>query len=243
MWFKKKKKVESKPDFSKYKICINGKVMCAYESITGKPFLKISTEDDIRYLFYCSLVFSNNEFRTMTFDVFSVLIDDKDVLKWMADEYMKINSFIIQFRSDVGFEDEGGEDGKSDEKAFYMLDAISALIVKMGIDPHYVMYDMDEWEMSYYYRIMRDMDRERLTEDRLWTYFTILPHVGKKLSSPEKMFQFDWEKNENKVQKELEQNAAAAFKFLSANNTKEEDDGRILDDNRQQGLPKDNGTA
>ena len=60
------------------------------------------------------------------------------------------------------------------------------------------MYDMEEWEISYYYRMMRDMDRDRLTEERLWTYLTILPHVGKKLGSPQKMLPFEWEKNENK---------------------------------------------
>ena len=215
MWFKKKKKVLRKPDFSKYKIKINGKVMCAYESMTGKPFLKIQTEDDIRHLFYCSLVFNNDEFSNMGFDVFNILIDDQDVIKWISDEYMKINNFLVQFKGDVGFEDEGVPEGKEEEKTFYMLDAISALIVKIGMDPHYVMYDMEEWEMSYYYRIMRDMDRERLTEDRLWTYFTILPHVGKKLSGPEKMFPFEWEKNNKKVEKELEKNSKAAFAFLT----------------------------
>ena len=215
MWFKKKKNVLKKPDFSKYKIKINGKVMCAYESMTGKPFLKIQTEDDIRHLFYCSLVFNNDEFSNMDFDVFNILIDDQDVIKWISDEYMKINNFLVQFKGDVGFEDEGVQEGKEEEKTFYMLDAISALIVKIGLDPHYVMYDMDEWEMSYYYRIMRDMDRERLTEDRLWTYFTILPHVGKKLSGPEKMFPFEWEKNNKKVEKELEKNSKAAFAFLT----------------------------
>ena len=215
MWFKKKKKVLRKPDFSKYKIKINGKVMCAYESMTGKPFLKIRTEDDIRHLFYCSLVFNNDEFSNMDFDVFNILIDDQDVIKWISDEYMKINNFLVQFKGDVGFEDEGVQEGKEEEKSFYMLDAISALIVKIGLDPHYVMFEMDEWEMSYYYRIMRDMDRERLTEDRLWTYFTILPHVGKKLSGPEKMFPFEWEKNNKKVEKELEKNSKAAFAFLT----------------------------
>ena len=62
-----------------------------------------------------------------------------------------------------------------------MTEAISGLIVRMGLDPHYVMFEMDEWEISKYYEMMQQMDRDRLSEERLWTYLQVLPHVGKKL--------------------------------------------------------------
>lgn len=232
--FKRKKKAEEehKPDFSKYKIKINGKVMCAYEAMTEKPFLKIQSEDDIKHLFYCSLVFNNPDFETLEYDVFNILINDSAVAQWISDEYVKINNFLVQFKSTVGDNVEDGEGegkGDSDDKTFYMLEAISGLIVRMGMDPHYVMYDMDEWEISYYYRIMRDMDRERLTEDRMWTYLTILPHCGKKLVSPQKMLPFEWEKTNKKAQKELEENSKAAIAFLSREAAK--DNGKRRNDN------------
>ena len=216
-WFKrKKKKGPEKPDFSKYKIKINGKVMCAYEAMTGKPFLKIESEDEVKHLFYCSLVFNNPEFETMDYGVFEFLISDPAVGQWLLGEYLKISDFIRQFKTDVTDEDEESEEGgDEDDKTFFMLDAISGLIVKMGMDANYVMYDMQQWEMTYYYRVMRSMDRERLTEERLWTYLQILPHVGKKLGTPEKMLPFEWEKNNNKAQKELERNTQAAVAFLS----------------------------
>ena len=195
-WFKRKKKEQEpqKPDFSKYKVKINGKVMCAYEAMTGKPFLKIQTEDEIKHLFYCSLVFNNTEFETLDYSVCE---------------------FIQQFKTDVTKEENEEEDQEGEDKTFFMLEAISSLIVKMGMDPNYVMYDMQQWEIAYYYRVMRDIERERLTEERLWTYLQILPHVGKKLGSPEKMLPFEWERNNNKVQRELEHNTQAAVAFLS----------------------------
>ena len=222
MWkiFKKKKeeKKQERTDFSKYKIKINGKVMCAYEAMTGRPFMRIETADDIMHLFYCSLVINNEDFENMEYEVFQYLMNDKEVLNWMLAEYTKIGKYISQFKPDIGI-DEGDEEeekgDKKDKNVFFMLDAISGLIVRMGIDPDYVMYRMEEWEITYYYSMMREMDRSRLTEERLWTYLQILPHVGKKLAGPEKMLPFPWEDSKKKKLKELENNTAAAVAFLS----------------------------
>lgn len=227
MWFKKKKKVESKPDFSQYKIKINGKVMCTYEAMTGKSFLKIETEEDIFKLFYCSLVISNPEFSTLTYDVFLFLIQDEDVTKWLVEEYQKISAFLSQFKERS--EDEEGEAGKKETKVFFMTEAISGLIVRMGLDPHYVMFEMDEWEISKYYEMMQQMDRDRLSEERLWTYLQVLPHVGKKLGGPEKLLPFPWEKDEREAKANKGLKAASAF-FSK----KMKDEGR-LDDSIGQG--------
>ena len=220
--FKRKKAQEQREDFSKYKIKITGKVMCAYEVLTGKPFLKISDEDDIKHLFYCSLVLNNEEFSTMEYEVFEYLIADPGVLEWMSGEYMKIGRFLTQFRQNIFEEKSEGEAAEDDEeKTFYMVEAISGLIVKMGLDPDYVMYRMEEWEISYYYHMMRDMERERLTEERLWTYLQVLPHVGKKLGGPEKLLPFPWETEKKK--NKLMENSGAAFAFLTKQNEKQLD--------------------
>lgn len=231
MWFfKKKKKEEKHTDFSKYKIKINGKVMCAYEAMTGRPFLKIETPDDIQHLFYCSLVLNNEDFATMEYDVFQYLMADEEIVKWMIDEYVKIGKYLSQFKTNIGdFEEEDeNTSGKSEDKAFYMLEAISGLIVRMGIDPNYVMNSMEEWEISYYYRMMNDMDRTRLTEERLWTYLQILPHVGKKLGGPEKLLPFPWEDSKEKRQKELDNNTKAALAFFN----RQMENGERKPDNR-----------
>ncbi len=234
MWFKKKVEKRKGTDFSKYSIRINGKTMCAYEALTGKPFLKIETEEEVMALFYCSLVVNNKDFATLEYRTFEYLIRDPEVADWMVREYKATGSFLAQFKSTVGEmeDDADGGNEKDEPKPFYMLEAISGLIVKMGIDPHYVMYDMEEWEISYYYRMMRDMDRDRLTEERLWTYLTILPHVGKKLGSPQKMLPFEWEKNDKREKRDFENNAKAAFAFLTGN--KNNGEGRH-DDSPEQG--------
>ena len=227
--FKKKKKEEAvkHTDFSKYKIKINGKTMCAYESLTGKPFLKIETEDEIKHLFYCSLVINNEEFSTMEYGVFEYLLLDQEVVSWMSDEYVKIGKYLAQFKAGIGDFDEGGNiQGEEEEnKAFYMLEAVTGLIVKMGRDPHYVYYEMEEWEISYYYRMMQELERSRLAEERLWTYLQVLPHVGKKLGGPEKLLPFPWENSKKKLEDKMNKDTAAAVAFLGGkrNGTKQPD--------------------
>lgn len=226
--FKKKEKKQAHTDFSKYKIKICGKVMCAYESMTGKPFLKIETDEDIRYLFYCSLVVNNEEFETLEYDVFEYLLHDQEVVDWLSAEYIKIGKYLAQFKAGIGDFDEDGldkEDGKKEEtKVFYMLEAITGLIVKMGMDPHYVMYDMAEWEISYYYRMMQEQERNRLTEERLWTYLQVLPHVGKGLSSPDKLLPFPWENPKKKIEDKMNKDTAAAVAFLGGKKNAEQPD-------------------
>lgn len=235
---RKKKEPEIKhTDFTKYKIKITGKVMCAYEALTGRPFLKIETPEDIQYLYYCSLVLNNPEFATMEYEVFKYLMLDAEVVEWMTNEYLKISKYLKQFMTNIGdfeeIEESKGKKGE-DDTVFYMLDAIPGLIVRMGLDPHYVMEEMQQWEITYYYRIMQDMDRARLTEDRLWTYLQILPHIGKKLEGPEKLLPFPWEKQDKRKLKELEKNTKAAVAFLnrSVKNGTERPDNI----NRQEGM-------
>ena len=236
-WFKKKKEENKGIDLTQYKIVINGRVMCAYEAMTGKPFLKIETEEDMKKLFYCSFVFNNPDFSTMKYEVFEILIQDPVVSNWIVDQYVRIGDFLSQFKADIVDEGAVIRDNKKEEEdpTFYMIEALSGLIVKMGIDPNYVMYQMEEWEITYYYRMMRDIDRERLTEQRLWTYLQILPHVGKKLQSPEKMLPFEWEKNTEKIKKEQENNMKAAAAFFKKQEEKN-GEGRFDADAEQGGI-------
>ena len=206
-------------DFEKYKFRLNLKACCLYEQLTGNNFLKMSNEEDLLSLLYCCLV-SNNDNLLMTFDVFKVLIKDKKVSKWINKEYEKCMNFSMQLKQDAE-DDEGGE-GESKEEVT-MTDVVSSLIVRYGVDPHYVMYEMDLWEIKPYLDAAEAQRKADLITQRFWTYLQILPHIDKKkLRSPEELVPFDWEKKDKKSQKEFEENATAAFKFLAGG--KEEKD-------------------
>ena len=214
---------KEKMDFRKYKFKMNVKSCCLYEQITGKNFLTLSEDDDVLELVYCCLV-TNNPDLLMTYQVFLTFMDDKKVSQWIAKMYERIGSFNAQIKhKEAVLQD--GEKKESDEPAepLTMTDIASALIVRHGVDAHYVMYEMDLWEIEPYL-VAADIQRKNdLVTQRFWTYLTISPNINtKKVRSPEELVPFEWEKKKESVQKRLDENTAAAVAFLTRNNKKEE---------------------
>lgn len=216
--FKKKKKDgeitwKKASDFDKYVVKVNIKTMCTYEAFTGKPFLAIETEEDVIKLFYCSFVVNNPEFGDMDYETFCIFISNPEIVKWFTKKYEKLGVFAAQFKSEMSWGEDEDEETATDNsnKAFFMTEAAAGMIVRMGIDAHYVMYEMEQWEIAEYFSMMKDMKREKLSWDRLFTYLEVVPHVGKKLGSPEKMLPFPWEagQRKKKAEKALKENEHA----------------------------------
>lgn len=187
--FKRKKKVEGL-DFDKYKLRLTVKAICMFEKLTGKSFYEF-TDDDIVTLMYCAFVSSNNlDYRLSTF-IF--LLEDERVSKWFGEKFVGIMDYIKQFPQK---EEEGEETNESTEMPF-VSDLANALIVQYGVDAHYIMEEMELWQIEAMFRAVENTVKSKYEEERLWTYLTILPQVdGKKLNKPEKLLPFPWEKEE-----------------------------------------------
>ena len=215
-------------DFSKYKIKLNIKSCCLYEQITGKNFLKLSAEEDILALVYCSLVV-NNPNLMMTYKVFKTLITDKKVSKWIGTEYERISEFNAQIRVKEQTKPENIKKENDEQDELSMTDIASALIVRHGVDAHYVMYEMELWEIQPYFNAADIQRKSELITQRFWTYLTIAPNINtKKVKSPEELVPFEWEeKKEEKIKKKLEKDTPAAVAFLLGNNRKKgNEDGK-----------------
>lgn len=187
--FKRKKKVEGL-DFDKYKLRLTVKAICMFEKLTGKSFYEF-TDDDIVILMYCAFVSSNNlDYRLSTFNF---LLEDERVSKWFGEKFIGIMDYIKQFPQK---EEEGEETNESTEMPF-VSDLANALIVQYGVDAHYIMEEMELWQIEAMFRAVENTVKSKYEEERLWTYLTILPQVdGKKLNKPEKLLPFPWEKEE-----------------------------------------------
>lgn len=187
--FKRKKKVEGL-DFDKYKLRLTVKAICMFEKLTGKSFYEF-TDDDIVILMYCAFVSSNNlDYRLSTFNF---LLEDERVSKWFGEKFVGIMDYIKQFPQK---EEEGEETNESAEMPF-VSDLANALIVQYGVDAHYIMEEMELWQIEAMFRAVENTVKSKYEEERLWTYLTILPQVdGKKLNKPEKLLPFPWEKEE-----------------------------------------------
>lgn len=209
-------------DFTNYKFKLNIKACCLYEQFTGKNFLKLGPEDDVLALVYCCLVV-NNPSLLMTYKVFQTLVADKKVWKWLTKEYDKISEFNAQIKVRE-IEKKEFEKKKDDEEPeeVTMTDVASALIVRYGVDPHYVMYEMELWEIQPYLNAADIQRKNDLITQRFWTYLTIAPNINtKKVKSPEELVPFEWEeKKEDRIRKKLEKDTPAAVAFLMGNNRK-----------------------
>ena len=212
-------------DFSQYKLRLNIKACCLYEQITGNNFLKMSTVDDMLELVYCCLV-TNNPSLLMTYKVFQTLVKDKKVSNWINKEYGRLSEFSAQIKSSIKTDEkvEEGDEEAEDAEEVTMTDVAAALIVRHGVDAHYVMYDMDLWEIEPFMNAADVQRKSDLITQRFWTYLTIAPNIDtKKVKSPEDLVPFEWEKRGEEAKKKIEEITPAVVKFLSGN--KEENNG------------------
>lgn len=194
-----------------------------YEQITGKNFLKLSNEEEVLELVYCCLV-ANNPSLLMTYKVFQNLMTDKKVAGWITKEYEKISEFNAQIRTKQVSEPATEEKKEEPVEELNITDIASTLIIRYGMDAHYVMYEMELWEIEPYLNAAEIKRKNELVTQRFWTYLTIAPNINtKKVRSPEELVPFDWEKKKDDVKKTLDDNTAAAVAFLRGNRNKKEE--------------------
>ena len=215
-WFKKifKKKdikvIEKKKnvmDLSQYKMKLNIKSICYFEKISGKSFFSF-TEEDVVHLLYATFLINNPE-TNITLSVFTGIMENEQIAKWIVTKYQEILSNMSQFNQE---QEENQENKFSMESTNTMTDFATSLIIDYGMDARYVMYDMDIWEIQEYYEAVNTHIKREMELERFWTYIKVLPHIdSKKCKSPEKLVPFDWEKEDKKkkANQELENNRFA----------------------------------
>lgn len=205
-------------DFNKYKIVLNAKSLCLFEHMTGKSFFKLEQEDLLK-LMYCIVVVNNPEL-CMTYPVFEILCQDKKVMKWLVRRYEEIMEFEAQFKLKEETPQADNAENKEDdeEEVEYSIAAMAGtLIVEYGLDPDYVMYRMGIWELNNLFKAAETKKRNELTEQRLWTFLQISPHIDlKKIKTPEKLLPFPWEKGmaKKRAENDLKKKATQISKVI-----------------------------
>ena len=209
--------------FDNYQIRLNVKSCCLYEQIFGKNFLKLSDAEDMFELMYC-IVVTNNPTLLMTYEVFKTFASDVKVSKWLEKEYGRIMSFNSQIKTTEIKTDTENKEVDEDVEELTITDVASTLIIRYGLDPHYVMYEMSLWEIQPYLTAADVQKKADLVEKRFWTYLTIAPHIdGKKIKKPEDLVPFEWEKKVSNKKMDLGVTHDAAVNFLMRRRKTEED--------------------
>ena len=214
--FKKKVVKPKKMDFSKYTIRMSIKSICMYEKLTGNSFFKFNDED-ISMLMYCIFCISNSI--DMKYTTFCNLMENEQIALWAANKYKDILDVLKQFpqKEDAPTEPEKETE---EEKKMTMTDIATSLIIDYHMDAHYVMYEMEVWEIEPLYEACDAMVKRRYEEERLWAYLDVMPHIdGKKVKGPADLLPFPWEKEVKKktAEKNLKDNLYAVKNTVGRN--------------------------
>ena len=190
-------------DLTKYKIKLNVASARLFEQISGKSFFNIGEEDAFKLAY--SVLIANNPELNFTFNTFMLLLQDKKVANWITREIEKENNFQAQLkfvkRNKLV---EKAEEGSEDVEALKTIsEYASVLIINFGMDAHYVNYEMPLYEMEDYFFVAEMKRRNDLSNQRLFTFLTMLPQLdSKKKISPEDILPFPWEQNAKKANAE-----------------------------------------
>ncbi len=186
---------------------LNLKVISIYEGIKRKSFSEfdLNSEDDFLLLLYAMNEAEQN--KKESFESFkSIMKVNGGLLKELSAECTQIYLYNKQF------EDKRQEDDEKERQEDKpLLSKLSSTLIALGLDAHFVLYDLELWQLSSLAESLEEKKREQWERERLWTYFSILPHVGSKcFESPQNLFRFPWE--EEAKEKELER----GFKIMQA---------------------------
>ena len=175
-----------------------------YERFTNESFLKLEQNpDNILIFIYCVLVaHPENDFR-MTFTTACAQFFPKHANE-LVSKFAGEMEFINQFKrtSDEADSSTNEEETSSpkEEETLFLSSMIPILINECGLDTKYVLDEFPYTELETYVNYKVERDRERMEEQRFWTYLTIAPHIdGKKIKGPEDLFEFTWEKDKKKT--------------------------------------------
>lgn len=177
------------------------------EKLLKKPFGKFDLTDDETVVILMYAMVSENNDEVMTLKDFKAILEMKKIGSIIQKAVQKELSYIDQFK---------GEEGGSDDT--YISD-LASILITFGLDAHFVLYEMKLFEISDYLKAIDDFKKEKMESERLWTFYTILPHIDqKKVKSPQDMFPFPWEVEqiEKDRLKQLEKDEEMFYKFLNS---------------------------
>ena len=171
-----------------------------YERFTNQSFLKLEeTPENIIIFIYCVLVaHPENDFR-MTFNTACSQFFPKhanDLIYRFSNEMEFINQFKrTPNEADSSINSEEKSSPK-DEEPLFLSSLIPILVNECGLDIRYVLDEFPYTELETFVNYKVERDRERMTEQRFWTYLQIAPHIdGKKIKGAEDLVEFSWEKD------------------------------------------------
>lgn len=198
----------------KYNIKLTIKSIIRTEQMLGKPFNDIDygNESEVLTLFYCSALSNNPE--RFTFDEFKQIASNDRQYRNIISEFEKESKIAAQFSDkspDAGIP-------VSENKSKQYISDLAGVLIMSGVSAEYVLNEMELNDLSFLIKAYDAKRKEEMEQQRMWTFYYILPHVDpKKIKSPTDIHIFPWEKEERQKEAEriIQENKDEFLKFMS----------------------------
>lgn len=182
-----------------------------WEQLNQKPFssMNYGDENEIVSLFYvCQL----SDEAGMSLAEFKESLTDDSVRGMIAD-------FEKQTHIDAQFQPapKKGIDESKDSDPVYIKDLVSMLVMN-GLDVHFVLDEMGLYDIPMYLKAYDQKIRNSLESSRLWAFIQVMPHLSKNIKSPQDLYPFSWEIEEQKekTKEETEKGISVFEAFMNS---------------------------
>lgn len=202
------------------KIGLTIKAIIRWEQMRGKSFslMDYTNQEDLEVLLYTTVICTSPE-KMYTFETFRQTLSNGRITREMVLALEKEIAVLTQFQK----KQEGGEFANHNVPLGMISELVSTLIMS-GLDAHYAMNEMELCDLPMYIGSYEKMRKEEMESNRLWTFFTMMPHIdAKKMKNGAKdLIIFPWEEEEAKIEAERAINEGME-RFENFMNTKKSD--------------------
>ncbi|MEF3427850.1 hypothetical protein [Bacteroides cellulosilyticus] len=193
------------------------KAIIRWEQLREKSFslMDYTDKEDMESLLY--VIYITSDKPGYTFEVFRQVIADERFMSAMSSDLGRIMEIVAQFQKKI-VPDLGSTEGSPE----YIGNIVSALIMA-GLDAHYALNEMELCDLPLYLEAYERKRKEEMESSRMWTYFTMLPHIDarKMKNGARDLIVFPWEEEEMRKEAEraIREDAARFEEFMKTKKT------------------------
>ena len=206
------------------------KAIIRWEQLREKSFslMDYTDKEDIESLLYVMYITSDKS--RYTFEVFRQVLADERFMNAMSSDLGKIMEVVAQFQRKITTSDVGNSEGSPEN-----IGKIVSTLIMAGLDAHYALNEMELCDLPLYLEVYEQKKKEKMEESRMWTYFTMLPHIDarKMKNGARDLITFPWEEEEMRKEAEraIKEDAGRFEEFMKTKKTDyygmEKDSGNI----------------
>lgn len=176
------------------------KAIIRWEQIRNRSFttMDYSDKEDVEILLYTTAICASQG-KVYTLEVFRQTLMNRKVSR---DTILALEHEAEVLRQFQNNNSEKFSGDIRDNPA--TVGSIVSTLIMSGLDAHYALNEMELCDLPLYIEAYEQKKKEQMEASRLWTFFSILPHIdSKKIKSAQDLYTFPWEVEESREEAEM----------------------------------------